>query len=387
MKILCVATKLPWPPDDGGRLALWLTLQGLAAAGHRVRLIAPVASMPDTHALDVLREVCDPLPVPVRARGWAGAVAGALRRASALTVARHRHGAVAEAVRVSLRSFAPDVVHAEQLQAFAHCAAAHAAGVPVVLRMQNVESDLWAQVGHARWRFAPLRFEAARLRRDEARALAACTCAVALTQRDAHALRVLAPAARVVAIAPPFPATLDAGAPRPGAPALAVAGSAGWWPNRQGTRWCVQAVAPLLRAALPDARLHVFGGASVAADGIVWHPAPADAAGAFPAGAIALVPLHIGSGIRMRILDAWARGLPVIATSVAAAGLDVVAGRELLIADAPHDIVAAVRALAHDPALGAALVANGRDSLRRRHDAAARTAELVAVYRAPAERA
>nr|WP_246387782.1 glycosyltransferase [Chiayiivirga flava] len=253
--------------------------------------------------------------------------------------------------------------------------------------MQNVESDLWAQVGRARWRFAPLRFEAARLRRDEARALAACACTVALTQRDAHALRALAPGARIVAIPPPFPATLDAGAPRPGAPALAVAGSAGWWPNRQGTRWCVQHVAPLLHAAVSDARLHVFGGTLVAARGVVWHRAPADARTAFPAGAIALVPLHIGSGIRMRILEAFARGLPVIATSTAAAGLQVVSGRELLIADTPEATVAAVGLLAGDPSLGTALVGNGSDYLRRMHDSAVLTAELVAVYRAAAERA
>lgn len=383
MKILCVATKSPWPPNDGGRLALWLTLQGLAAAGHTLRLVAPVHSMPDARVLDMLRSVCEPVLVPVPPRSWVRAAAAALRHGTALTLARHRHVQVSAAVASSLREFAPDVVHVEQLQALAHCDAARGAGVAVVLRMQNVESALWEQVGRARWRFAPLRIEAARLRRDETRALATCSHTVALTGRDAIALRGPAHGEhRVTAIAPPFPPVLDAGPPQPGAPALALAGSAGWWPNRDGTRWCLDAVAPLLRKALPDARLHVFGGERVDAPGTIWHVAPDDARTAFPAGAIALVPLHIGSGIRMRILEAWARGLPVIATSTAAAGLAVTSGRELLIADTPHATVDAIATLARDPAACAALVAAGRDHLARHHDAQALTATLVAVYRA-----
>lgn len=186
----------------------------------------------------------------------------------------------------------------------------------------------------------------------------------------------------MTAIAPPFPALLDAGPSQPGAPALALAGSAGWWPNRDGARWCLDTVAPLLRETLPDARLHVFGGEYPDAPGITWHAAPDDARTAFPAGAIALVPLHIGSGIRMRILEAWARGLPVIATSAAAAGLAVTSGRELLIADTPHATVDAIATLARDPSARAALVAAGRDHLARHHDAQALTAALVAVYRA-----
>ena len=385
MRILVVATKSPWPPRDGGRLALWLTLQGLAEAGHAVALVAPIEAGEDRDAaLATLRGVCEPTLMPVARRSWPVAALEAVRSGRALTVTRHRHRAVEAAVAQHVAIWKPHVVHAEQLQAFANCSAAQDAGVPVVLRMQNVESSLWQQVGRARWRSRALLLEAQRLRADERRAIATCARTIALTQRDADALRDLAAPPdrpRIVAIPPPFPALLPAAPATVGAPALVLAGSAGWWPNRAGTHWFVDAGAPALREALPGVTIHIHGGERFAREGIVWHAPPDDATDAFPAGAIAIVPLHIASGIRMRILDAWARGLPVIATTTAAAGLDVVSGRELLIADSPDAMVEAVRQLATEPPLAARLVESGRAFLALHHDTQKVIAALTDIYR------
>ena len=155
MKILVVATKSPWPPIDGGRLALWLTLQGLAAAGHQLQLVAPVDQLADAycpHALAELATLCTPHLVVARRHGWLAAAWRALRDNAALTVARHRLDAVEQAVKHIAQSWQPDVIHVEQLQAFGN---AVTAGVPIVLRMQNVESSLWQQVALARWRSRP----------------------------------------------------------------------------------------------------------------------------------------------------------------------------------------------------------------------------------------
>lgn len=390
VRILVVATKSPWPPRDGGRLALWLTLQALRDAGHALTLVAPVSSDAEASPPAPLREVCEPMLVPCAPRGWAAAAMHAAFSGTATTVARHRHAAVERAVAQVIASWRPDVVHVEQLQALAHgLASARAARVPVVLRMQNVESALWQQVAAARRWWWPLRGEAARLRADERRAMASCAHTVALTEVDADVLRGVAAGtdAVVTALPPPFPPRWPCAASVAGIPALVLAGSAGWWPNRAATAWFLDAVAPALHAALPGATMHVFGGDvrarrddRVGRTRLHHHAAPDDAADAFPEGAIALVPLHIGSGIRMRILEAWARGLPVIATSVAAAGLRVQSGRELLIADSAEAMVDAVRRLANEPARAAALVDAGRAYLARHHGASEIAARLEAIY-------
>lgn len=392
VRILCVATKPPWPPRDGGRLALWLTLQGLAAAGHDIALVAPRDETTASTAEAVeraLRAVCTPHLVSAAKRNWITAWAAALFRGQALSVARHHLPEVEQAVAECIADWRPDVLHVEQLQAMANCETARAAGIPVVLRMQNVESSLWRQVAMARLRSRALVLEAHRLRTNEARAMAKASRVVALTERDAADLRDICGDAqrhKLVAVCPPFPSSMSAGPALGDSTAIVLAGSAGWWPNTEGMRWFLDQVAPLLATELPQARVHVYGGTRVATtagrSGAVWHPAPEDAAQAFPAGAIAAIPLHIGSGIRMRILEAWARGLPVVATSIAAAGLQVESGRELMIADTPADFATAIRTLAREDGLRAALVAAGRNYLAKHHERGMLTQALVAQYEA-----
>jgi len=98
------------------------------------------------------------------------------------------------------------------------------------------------------------------------------------------------------------------------------------------------------------------------------------------------VPLRVASGVRMKILEAWARGLPVVATPAAAAGLGAEDGRELLLAADSDGFAAAVARLAAEPVLAAELVAAGRSALVRRHAPAAVAAELLRVYAAAADR-
>ena len=82
----------------------------------------------------------------------------------------------------------------------------------------------------------------------------------------------------------------------------------------------------------------------------------------------------------MRILEAWARGLPVVATGAGAAGLGAQDGRELLLADTPAAFADAIARLHREPALAEALVVEGRARLRARHDPAAVAAALARVY-------
>ena len=452
MRILWVATKPPAPPADGGRLLQLLTLEALAARGARITLVAPAdpggaergrpaaaaASGHDAGAEtrdrdageDARRDagaersdggvreaagrdaeraarrdagaelsggrsvtsdsagrltaVCTPhlvaAPAPSRLR--------ALLAREPFTIARHRRPAVAEEVARRLAAERFDAVHAEQAQALPQAAAAFARGVPVVLRAQNVESDLWRAVaarGGLRGRLAG---RAARgLAAWEGRAAARAAVTIALTAADAARLAELAgrgssiqPAARIERVPAPFPAELPAAdTPLPGAPAVVLVGSGGWLPNREAARWFVAAAWPAVRAALPGAVLHRFDGGP-AAPGVVAHPPPADSRAAFAPGAVLAVPLAIASGVRMKILEAWSRGLPVVASPAAAAGLEAADGRELLLADGAAGFAAALARLERERGLAARLVAAGRAALAARHDPGAVADRLLALY-------
>jgi glycosyltransferase involved in cell wall biosynthesis len=119
---------------------------------------------------------------------------------------------------------------------------------------------------------------------------------------------------------------------------------------------------------------------------VVRHRAPDDSRAAFPSGALCAVPLRYGSGVRVRILEAWARGVAVIATPAAVHGLDARHGRELLVAAGADEFAAAVRTLDQEPATRAALIAAGRARLRAAHDPDAIAARLEQIYREASRR-
>jgi hypothetical protein len=388
MKILWVTTKAPWPPADGGRLLVANTLAALSAAGHEVTLVTPVdPDRADPGLAAALRAFCVPHLVASRPRSLALAVLRSRLQGVPVTVARHARDVVRRQVGRLLATHAFDVVHAEQVQALPQCEDAPRWSLPVVLRSQNVETDLWAAAA----RGSPLlgglvRGEEGRLAAWEGRAVRRAAATVALTARDAARLRALSGAGvRVHEIRAPFPATLPpAREPLPGKPAVVVLGSDGWRPNREGAAWFLARVWPAVKAVLPSAILHLFGSGTHRGSGagVIVRPPPEDSRVAFPAGAVFVVPVPFASGVRMRILEAWARGIPVVATPAAAEGLDADDGRELLIAPDPAGFATAIRRLHDRLEVAAALVAAGRSFLATHHDPRRVTAQLLDVYTA-----
>ena len=95
---------------------------------------------------------------------------------------------------------------------------------------------------------------------------------------------------------------------------------------------------------------------------------------------MAVVPLRIASGANVRILEAWARGLAVVATPIAAAGVDPGDGAAIAVAATPAEFVAAFCRLASDPEARRRAVAAGRAALAAHHDPATLAAGLERVY-------
>jgi glycosyltransferase involved in cell wall biosynthesis len=204
---------------------------------------------------------------------------------------------------------------------------------------------------------------------------------LALTERDAERLRTLAAGAGRVEVVPaPFPQELPAGPPLSGWPAVVLMGSGGWLPNEESVRWFADSVWPRVAARLPEAVLHLFGGPRCSGEGIVPHPPPAESADAFARGSVLVVPLRIASGVRMKVLEAWARGVAVVGTAEGLAGLVTEPGQGALIAGDAESLAAALARLAEEPGAAAALTEAGRKILAERHCPEAVAARLAAVY-------
>jgi len=385
LRILVVATKTPWPPVDGGRLVLLTTIEALAAAGHEIELVAPHDG-PVDEVTSALERICTPHIVRTRPRSRIGAAVRGFVQSVPATVTRHTLPAVAKVVDDILATGRIDVIHAEQLHALPQTRGAASLGIPVVHRAHNVESLLWTySAGHRGPAVrALLAHEARRMSEWEVQALQTTACTVALTEPDRRALSELEPGATIHTVPAPFSATLPAGGEvLDGEPAVTTLASSTWAPSRDAVDHLAMEIWPVVRRRLPKAVLHIFGADHhlEALDGLALHSAPADSQTAFPDGAVVVIPERHPTGVPMKALEAWARGLPLLVDAPTAEALDAADGHELLIARDAGGYADALERLATEDGLARKLVNGGRQALAQRHNPATIADHLTRIYR------
>ncbi len=378
MRILWIATKTPLPATDGGRLVAALTVEALTAAGAHVTLVAPSRARENGESPASRTILVDDEPL-----SWSRAVLRSIGSSRPLSIERHASPATAARVAELVTSRDFDIVHVEQVQALPWVTAARDGRLPCVLRSQNVESAVWSTAADVSGgaRAAVFRREAWRLRRFEQEALRNVETIIALSANDAAALRARAPHAAIEVIPPPMPERLRGASSQAGdEPSFVWIGSAGWAVNDDAIRWLLDEIWPAIAARLPTARLHLFGPTVRRDTRVVHHPAPLQSVDAFVAGTVLLLPLRASTGVRMRILEAWARGVPVIGSPAAVAGLVTHANDDVLVAESPDAFAEAAARLTGSPALREHLVAGGRAALRTYHRPDAIAAAMLGVY-------
>jgi glycosyltransferase involved in cell wall biosynthesis len=147
---------------------------------------------------------------------------------------------------------------------------------------------------------------------------------------------------------------------------LLAVGPLTYEPNYLAVRWLVTEVLPLIRAAVPDVELTVVGehdGVSLrrlSGPGVTFTGHVPDVTPHYASASIAVVALHSGAGTRIKVIEALARGIPLVSTSFGCYGHDLEPGRDVLLADDPSAYASACISLLNDAALYERLATNGR---------------------------
>ena len=148
---------------------------------------------------------------------------------------------------------------------------------------------------------------------------------------------------------------------------LLFVGGLNYHPNLDSAQYLLREISPLLRACLPEVKLDIVGqelwrvaGLIPENSGVEMHENVPEILSWFRGADLLVVPLRQGAGIRIKILEAMAAGLPVVTTSKGCEGLQVEHGRELLIADDPVAFANEVVRLLGDHGLRRTLAENAR---------------------------
>ena len=402
-RILFLTPQLLYPPQQGGALRAFNLLAGLAAR-HTIHLLTFLQAdehlAPDSPLFRLCARV-EAVPAPS---------SRPLHRRLAATL-------LSPLPDMALRLPSPDfsarlvsllsqerynIVQAESLEMapFLLQAGEQARGALLVFDDFNAEYLLqrraWETDAQAirRWPGALYSWvQWHKIRRYEAQVCQAAGLVIAVSEADASALKKIAPAARV-AIVPNgvdttyFSNNSAAGSMPDVTPCdLVFTGKMDFRPNVDAVLWFVQEVLPRVRAEEPAARFLIVGQNPPARLRALADDPAVKLTGRVPdvrpyiaASAVYVVPMRIGGGTRLKVLEAMAMGKAIVSTSLGCEGYPVRDGAELLIADSPAAFARAVVALLRDPARRLRLGLAAREFAVSRYDWRAIVPRLEAAY-------
>jgi glycosyltransferase involved in cell wall biosynthesis len=192
---------------------------------------------------------------------------------------------------------------------------------------------------------------------------------VTVTRSDRAALLAEQPSLDVSIISNIHPLP-ERHAPREGRGGLLFVGGFSHVPNVDAVLFLCREVLPIARESLPDLVLHVVGNAppaeilALGGERVVVHGYVADLGYFLDTSLVSVAPLRFGSGMKGKIGEAMAHGLPVVTTPIGAEGMDLGSGHDVLVADDAPGLARAIVQLHEDAALWERLAANARDRVR-----------------------
>lgn len=380
MRILFVTPEPPFPPQSGGRILTYHAVRWLAEQGHEVSVLS-LTHEPGEPVVGPLRKWCRHVDLfPARPRWHLPSMVQAMidprlpykairfaqpdwRRRF---VERTRSG---EFDLVHLQTFYPGEVIGRR------------SPLPVLHYAENAEGLLLAQLARRATNpalRAVAALEARRTLRYERVLIARCTRTLAISETDRQRL-VEAGCAPVHGVLPPYldtehtvPAPLGRDDPRFD---LVFMGQMKYYPNADGAVWLVRRVMPCVWSERPQTTLAIVGQGpppvvrALAGDRRVtvtgWVPETAP----FVRGArVCTVPLRMGSGVRLKILEAGAQGKAIVSTPLGAEGLVLQNERDLLLAEDAHAFAEALCSLLDDEARRDTLGNQARETIVTHYD-------------------
>jgi glycosyltransferase involved in cell wall biosynthesis len=391
--VLAVTSEMPWPLDSGGHLRSFHLLRTLADR-FDVRLVVPSTGDDEAGraALEAAGVGVRLVPVsPRKPLGEAARVVScALRREPYVMFGRHRRGAVAAALAAEAARLRPDVFYLDHLDSFVYADAVR--DVPIVLDLHNVYSRLAARAAGDRVAFLRRPFlagEARLLARQEEQAAKRAHTIMAVSDDDARYFAAFG-GAKVVVVPNGVDCSAFAGGTdaRPWPQSLLYVGALDWPPNANAARLLATEILPAVRQRVPAAHVTIVGKNPppdvVALARTQPHVEVAanvrDVVPYFRGAHVLAVPLEAGGGTRLKILEAFATGLPVVSTPVGCEGIDGVHGEHLLVAERAQFADAVVQVLL-DPASAKERAGRAQGLARKIYDWAAvgqRAVEAVA---------
>ena len=392
MKVLLLTQVLPYPPDSGPKIKTWNVLKYLAQH-HEVTLVSFVRGDQSADAIQ-LKNYCRAVhTVPINRGAWSDGrymIQSLVTRQPFLMV-RDDRIAMRKVIQKVTAQTQFDIVHVDQLNMAQY--AGRVTGAGKILDAHNalwlLYKRLWETMapGPKKWLLGR---DWRLLKQYEGEICRSFGGLLTVSREDKVALQEAAGKPLEATVIPIAIDTDEVVKVRRCAEAdhILHIGTMFWPPNIDGILWFLREIFPLIQAKRPQTTLDLVGakpppeimayssnGAGINVTGYVADPTPF-----YEATGVMVVPLRAGGGMRVKILNALAQGLPIVSTTLGCEGIAVEPGRHLLVADTPEAFAQATLDLLEDKRLASELGDNGRHLIQSTYDYRAACRPLEALY-------
>jgi glycosyltransferase involved in cell wall biosynthesis len=394
MDILFITTSIPYPPNTGGAIRAHGIIEGLRLAGHSITMLC-------FHEGDIpsnLGMTIHTVPPPHRSKS--DRLKTLLFTRQADIAKRFYSDLFAKKLTNLLNQHPFDLIQFEGIEMVCYLPLAKQIQPSAKLVFDTFNAEYMLQrnifdIDRKQIKRLPMALysylQIGRIKRYEGQMCQLADAVIAVSEEDAVFLRPLCDKNKVHVISSGIWVTPYLQAPPPidmRQPNIVFTGKMDYRPNVDAMLWFVEAILPLIHAQMPSVHLYIVGQQPHARlEGLKSNPnititGKVDSVLPYLYGAgVYIAPLRMGSGTRLKLLEAMACGCAIVATTIAASGLGDEVKSAMILADSAEILAENIIGLLHHPQKRGELSAFAREYVRGRYDWSAILPHLVDVYR------
>lgn len=394
LNVLFICNKSPWPPGEGGPIAMNNLITGLIDAGHQVKVLAVNTNKYSVNPDDIPDDYKDTTGIELVYIDLSIRLIPAflnLFSNKSYHVERFISRAFEKKIIETLRKEQFDIVQVETLYMSPYIEVIRKySKAKIFLRAHNIEHLIWQRITESTKnpiKKAYLKHLTKTLKNYEFKSLNKYDGIIPISYVDAEFF-VSATQSPVKAISFGIdPDKIEMKEDKQPENALFHIGSMNWMPNIEGIKWFLHEVWPLISDALPELKFYIAGRGmpewinNLNLKNVVVVGEVPDAYEFIRSKSISIAPLFSGSGIRIKIIESMALGRAVISTSIGAEGINYTDGENIMIADDKNTFLKAVATLYSDPEKSREIGKNARDLILQQHNNKLLIKQMIDFYR------
>lgn len=396
LNILFVSATIPYPAIDGGRIRVLSLVQNLSRYNN-ITFLTYNSSDKDEQNIKYLRDIgINILDVKFNYNKTLSnimAISRQVFKGKPFTTAKYYSNNMVKKINELLKDNSFDILHLEMLhtgQYITEIQNRH--NTKIFLGQQNIDSLIWQRLFRTEqnpFKKLLLNWQYNRFLNLEKNLCPKFDVCICVSAEDANRLKSISPHAKTDVI----PNGVDTDYFKPmdtkeDESQIVFVGSMDWQPNEDAVLYFCDQIFPLIKSDIPNVKFYIVGSNPTERvlklkniDGVIVTGLVDDVRSYMSQSAVFVVPLRIGGGTRLKILQALAMKKAVVSTSIGCEGLGLKHNEHLLISDDPIEFAKSVILLIKDRELRHGLGEKGRKLVEDQYDWKAISMKLDALYR------